>query len=133
MKKILFISFLGFIACSSPADERTTNRPAEWHGSWKAEWETPPESYPEVQDMEFYMTGIFQFTEDSLTKTVNGYPGCIFAIDTLSHTQSWYVSGDTLFLMNAAESAGMTYRIASKTNERIQLQLMEDIFVTLSK
>lgn len=133
MKNIFVISFLMFIACSSPAEEKTANRPSEWYGSWKAEWETPPESYPEVQDMEFYMTGIFDFTADSLTKTVNGYPGCIFAIDTLSHTQSWYISGDTLFLLNASESAGMTYRIASKSDERIRLQLMEDIFVTLSK
>ncbi len=133
MKKLFLIPLVAFIACNTTADEKTSNRPSEWHGSWQAEWETPPESYPEVQDMEFYMTGVFEFTEDSLTKTVNGYPGCIFAIDTLSHTQSWYVSGDTLYLMNASESAGMTYRIASKDNERIRLQLMEDIFVTLSK
>ena len=102
-------------------------------GSWNAEWETPPESYPEVKDMEFYMTGRFAFTEDSLTKTVNGYPGCIFAVDTLSHTQSWYVSGDTLFLMNGPDSPGMTYRMATNSDNRIRLQLMQDIFVTLTK
>lgn len=133
MKKLLFIPFIALIACASPSNEEQANRPAEWVGSWNAEWETPPESYPEVQDMEFYMTGVFAFTEDSLTKTVNGYPGCIFAVDTLSHTQSWHVSNDTLFLMNGPESAGMTYRVASKSDEQIRLQLMEDIFVTLSK
>ncbi|MEP1033976.1 hypothetical protein [Ekhidna sp.] len=133
MKKLYFIPLLVFVACVSPVDENKANRPSEWHGNWNAEWETPPESYPEVQDMEFYMTGLFAFTEDSLTKTVNGYPGCIFAIDTLSHTQSWHVSGDTLFLMNGPESTGMTYLVAAKSSERIRLQLMEDIFVTLSR
>lgn len=133
MKKIIFILFVSLFACSSPSDEQSSNRPTEWIGDWNAEWETPPESYPGVEDMEFYMTGVFAFSSDSLTKTVNGYPGCIFAIDTLSHTQSWYVSGDTLFLMNGPESAGMTYVVASKSDERIRLQLMEDIFVTLSK
>lgn len=79
------------------------------------------------------MDGSFVFTADSLTVTANGYPDCIFNIDTLSHTQSWYVSNDTLFLVNDPESPGMTYRVASKSEDRIRLQLMEDIFVTLSK
>ncbi|MEO9482790.1 MAG: hypothetical protein ABJG47_05065 [Ekhidna sp.] len=133
MKKLLIVPLLAFIACTSPSSENAIKRPSEWYGNWRAEWETPPESYPEVQDMEFYMTGVFAFTEDSLTKTVNGYPGCIFAVDTLSHAQTWYVSGDTLFLMNEPGSQGMTYRIASKSEDQIKLQLMDDIFVTLSK
>ncbi len=133
MKKIIFILSVSLFACNSSPDEKSSNRPTEWVGNWNAEWETPSESYPGVEDMEFYMTGVFEFSSDSLTKTVNGYPGCIFAIDTLSHTQSWYVSGDTLFLMNGPESAGMTYVVASKSDDRIRLQLMEDIFVTLSK
>lgn len=78
------------------------------------------------------MTGAFNITSDSLTVTANGYPGCIFNIDTLSHTQSWKVANDTLFLMNE-ETAGMTYRVVATYEDRIELQLMEDIFVTLSK
>ncbi len=133
MKKISFILIAALTACTSSSDEKEVNRPSELIGAWNAEWETPPESYPEVEDMEFYMTGRFTFTQDSLTKTVHGYPGCIFAIDTLSHAQTWHVSGDTLYLMNGPDSPGMTYLIASKSKERIKLQLMEDIFVTLSK
>ena len=83
--------------------------------------------------MEFYMDGSFVFTKDSLTVTANGYPDCIFNVDTLAHTQSWYVSSDTLFLVNDPGTPGMTYRVASKSEDRIQLQLMEDIFVTLTK
>jgi hypothetical protein len=133
MKKIFFIPFLFIVACASPSDEKSANRPGEWYGTWTAEWETPPESYPEIEDMEFYMDGSFVFTSDSLTVTANGYPECIFNVDTLSHTQSWYVSGDTLFLINDPESPGMTYQVASKSEDRIKLQLMEDIFVTLTK
>lgn len=132
MKKLFFIPLIVF-ACSTSGEEKSANRPSEWHGSWKAEWETPPESYPEVSDMEFYMNGSFVFTEDSLTVTANGYPECIFNVDTLSHTQSWYISNDTLFLVNEPNTPGMTYRVASKSSDRIRLQLMEDIFVTLTK
>ncbi|MEO9868980.1 hypothetical protein [Ekhidna sp.] len=130
MKKLFFIPFLLIVACTS---EKEYNRPSEWQGTWTAEWETPPESYPGVEDMEFYMDGNFNFTTDSLTVTANGYPDCIFNIDTLSHTQSWYVSNDTLFLLNEPDTPGMTYKIASKSENRIKLQLMEDIFVTLTK
>ena len=133
MKKLFVIPFLAFIACSSPSNEKDTNRSSEWNGTWTAEWETPPKSYPEMKDMEFYMTGRFAFTSDSLTKTVNGYPGCIFAVDTLSHTQAWHISGDTLFLINYPGTTGMTYQIVSKSADRIKLQLMEDIFITLSR
>ncbi|WP_421763846.1 hypothetical protein [Ekhidna sp.] len=133
MKKLLFILLAFVIACSTPSGEEDSKRPSDWKGTWKAEWETPPESYPGIEDMEFYMQGRFIFSDDSLTKVVYGYPGCIFAIDTLSHTQSWYVSNDTLFLLNNSAGTGMTYKVASKSQDRIRLQLMDDIFVTLSK
>ena len=120
------------VACSAPS-ENESKQPSEWHGNWKAEWETPPESYPGVEDMEFYMDGNFVFTSDSLTVTANGYPDCIFSVDTVSHSQLWYVSNDTLFLVNDPDIPGMTYRVASKSDDRIKLQLMEDIFVTLSR
>lgn len=133
MKKIFVLSIIVLNACTSGSENKTENRPNEWQGTWKAEWETPPESYPDMEDMEFYMDGSFVFEDDSLTVTANGYPDCIFNIDTLSHTQSWYVSNDTLFLVNNPDTPGMTYQIARKEENRIRLQLMEDIFVTLSK
>ncbi|MEM7297656.1 MAG: hypothetical protein AAF391_05255 [Bacteroidota bacterium] len=132
MKK-LFPIFCCLLVLSSCTSSTEAERPTEWMGEWKAEWETPPESYPGIEDMEFYMNGQFTFTDDSLTVTANGYPGCIFNIDTLSHRQSWKISGDTLFLLNDPELPGMTYQIKSFSENRIQLQLMEDIFVTLSK
>ncbi len=125
--------FVLVCACTSTCNEKTSNRPSDWVGSWKAEWETPPESYPEIVDMEFYMDGNFVFTKDSLTVIANGYPGCIFGVDTLSHTQSWYVSGDTLFLANDPESPGLTYRVTYREQGQIKLQFLDDIFVTLTK
>ena len=133
MKQYFFILAVLIFSCTPSNNEKTLNRPSEWIGLWKAEWETPPESYPELVDMEFYMDGHFVFTQDSLRVIANGYPDCIFGVDTLSHTQSWYVSGDTLFLMNDPQSPGITYRVAYKEENRIRLQFLEDIFVTLTK
>lgn len=135
VKNIYPLFFLLFIACTSGSTENESNKPNEWLGEWKAEWETPPESpsYAGIEDMEFYMDGMFTFTEDSLTVQNNGYPGCIFAVDTLKHTQLWSVSNDTLITFNDPQTPGMTYKITSSDTDRIQLQLMEDIFVTLTK
>lgn len=132
MKKFALILSLFLTYCSSPSDEQA-NRPEEWQGKWFAEWETSPDAYEGIFDMEFYMNGIFEFSDDSLTVTVNGYPGCIFGTDTLSHTQLWKIKSDTLFLMNDPKVPGMTYRIVGQDSDRIKLQLVEDIFVTLQR
>ncbi|MBC6409203.1 MAG: hypothetical protein GDA42_01910 [Ekhidna sp.] len=144
MKKIslLVITVVVLTSCSSPSNENdrpvtSTDSPdissAVWIGNWKAEWETPPDSYPDLKDMEFYMNGRFVFSKDSLTVINNGYPGCIFAADTLKHTQSWKVSNDTLVSYNDTSTPGMIYKVKSLSENGIELQLMEDIFVTLTK
>ncbi|MEM6736547.1 MAG: hypothetical protein AAGC64_09005 [Bacteroidota bacterium] len=132
MKKIYFLLIFIAISCVS---ESSPERPRAWVGEWTAEWKTPPESpsYRGIEDMEFYMDGKFIFTTDSLTVQNYGYPGCIFAIDTLKHTQSWKVSNDTLFSINDPKTPGITYKITSLSENKIELQLMEDIFVTLTK
>lgn len=128
---LLLLMIVSAFSCTTNINERP--RPLEWQGNWKAQWETLPESYPDIENMKFFMNGNFTFTADSLTVKANGFEGCIFNTDTLVHTQSWYVSNDTLFLVNDPELVGMTYKIKSKTKEKIELQLMEDIFVTLEK
>lgn len=132
MKKLFILLPIFLFSCSSSTEEKPA-RPEDWRGQWAAKWETPPESYPGVDDMDFTMNGNFLFTKDSLTVTAMGYPSCIFNVDTLSHTQTWYVSNDSLFLVNEPGSIGMTYKVLSKTSDKIQLQLMQDIFITLQK
>lgn len=128
----ILVLLLGAVACTSSSSEKPS-RPDEWLGTWKAEWETPPESYPGIVDMEFYMDGQFVFSEDSLIVSNNGYPGCIFAIDTLTHSQIWEVRNDTLFTLNEPDSPGMSYKVLTYSENQIQLRLLDDIFVTLSR
>lgn len=136
MKRLIApLAYFFLLACSQGTAENEANRPQEWMGEWKAEWDTPSESpaYAGIIDMEFYMDGKFIFTSDSLTVQNNGYPGCIFAVDTLKHTQLWKISNDTLFTYNDPNALGMTYKVKMIEESRIKLQLMDDIFVTLSK
>lgn len=136
MKPISLFFILILIISCSPGSEKP--RPSEWQGVWQAKWETPPESYPDIE-AEFTMNGMFTFEGDSLTVQVNGFDGCIFHSDTLVHTQSWYVQQDVsstdsaLVLFNDPEAPGMTYKVNSKSSNEIKLQLLDDIFITLTK
>ncbi len=126
---IIFISIFTFCTGSKEQNQRLD----EWIGRWNAEWKTPPASYPELRDMKFLMTGEFIFTTDSLTVINHGYPNCIFAVDTLEHTQTWAVSNDSLILYNKESIPGMVYKVESFSDNVINLKLMEDIFVTLTQ
>ncbi|MFY0688123.1 MAG: hypothetical protein JXQ90_13210 [Cyclobacteriaceae bacterium] len=110
--------------CSSP----------EIDGNWNAKWTTLPESFQGIPDIEsFEMNGNFIFNGDSITITAMGFPGCVFGIDTISHTQGWRISGDTLYLINREGQPGISYVIKEQQSNLIKLQLMDDIFVDLTK
>ncbi len=130
-----FILLAIFFSCSEDSQEKdATNVSSLMVGSWNAQWKTLPESFPEVKDMDFTMNGEFNFIkENTVAIKAYGYPGCIFSSDTLSHSLNWKILNDTLKLLNQGEKQGITYKIKSFEDSKIELQLMEDIFVTLTK
>lgn len=126
---LLFILWLS--ACGTTDKEKATGL---LDGQWTAQWDTDPASFPEVADASIYtMNGHFEFNGDQVTVTAYGFPGCIFSTDTLSHTLSWKLSGDTLSLVNEGDIYGMTYQVLSQKDNLVRLQLMEDITVTLTR
>lgn len=125
---LLLLTIL-LISCSNDKEESTEI----WNGKWIANWETLPESYPGITDVDFTMNGTFEFNDQEMTITANGYPGCIFNVDTITHSQLWKVSNDTLFLFNDPKVMSMTYKVDKLSEDSIRLQLMSDIFVTLTK
>lgn len=130
MKKIILTSTIALllVACNQENEGNMI-----WQGKWEAHWQTPPESYPGISDVDFTMNGFFEFKNDNVTVTAQGYPGCLFGVDTISHTQSWKVSNDSLFLFTDPEVMSITYKVNAISEDTIKLQLMEDIFVTLTK
>ena len=102
-------------------------------GYWKVIWETLPESYPGMEGMNFKTDGSMNFTGDSVTITINGFRNCIFNEDTLTNTTQWKISNDTLYLVNDDGEYGMSYIITSMRSSSIDLKLMDDIFLHLTK
>ncbi|MAJ51894.1 MAG: hypothetical protein CMB82_09810 [Flammeovirgaceae bacterium] len=127
MKKIIPLSFMLF-SLFSCKDE------VKLQGTWNAVWETSPESFGKIADIEsFTMNGKFIFLGDSITIIAHGYKGCVFGVDTIEHSQKWNIQNDTLYLVNETNLKGISYFIKSKNENSIELQLMEDIFIHLKK
>jgi hypothetical protein len=45
----------------------------------------------------------------------------------------WKKNGDTLNLVNSGEKYGIIYKILQLSEDKMKLQLMEDIHITLTK
>jgi hypothetical protein len=129
-KFVVFVLVLGLLnGCQNSIENET-----QLDGNWSAVWETLPESFQNVDNIEsFEMTGNFIFSGDSITIIANGFPGCVFGVDTIQHTQGCKISNDTLYLINENNVQGISYIIKSKTQSTLELQLMEDIFIHLKK
>ncbi len=117
------------IGCSE-RKEGSTNL----QGTWNAKWKTLPSSFGGISEItSFEMNGNFIFKDDSLTVIANGYPGCVFGVDTIQHTQLWDLTNDSLHLISENNIRGISYKIESMDDRTVELKLMEDIFLTLSR
>ncbi len=127
---IAYLLLLIAVACGT---DRSESDATALYGDWNAQWVTLPESFPGVEDVEFSMNGKISFDEDSVAIWAYGYEGCIFSEDTLRHSLEWRLSGDSLHFVNADDVSGMSYLIKSRSDTKIDLVLMGDIFLTLVK
>ncbi len=127
-KVISILVLLALVGCTSEVEKDQT-----FLGKWDAQWRTLPESFPGMEDMDFTMSGVIAFSPDSVAITAYGYEGCIFSEDTLRHALGWRTANDSLHLLNEKDVYGMSYKVLSRSESKIELQLMEDIFLTLTK
>lgn len=129
---LLFLLSVGllFTRCSQ------NNAGEDLIGKWEANWKTSKNAFPNVKNnVSFTMNGLMEFepNDQSVTITAYGYPGCIFSSDTLRHSQKWKVKSDTLELLNDGDIHGITYLIKKKSQDKIELVLMGDIMIELSR
>lgn len=131
MKKYFVVLTLVVATACSTSSEKDT-----WDGRWKAHWKIDRNApgYEGIpQDYAFEMNGHFEFVNDQVTISAFGYPKCIFQTDTSVHTQGWTVLKDTLQLVAPNGEKSLQYRILEQSDEKIRLQLVDDIFITLTK
>ena len=133
MRILLIGLFFWVILVSSCSREKTKEEILV--GSWKAYWETDPNSYPELKtEKKFTMDGFLEFTKDGqLSISAYGYPECIFSVDTIQHQLNWKIKNDTIHFISGNDPYGIPYKINEIENELVRLQLMDDITLTLFK
>ena len=132
MKRSILIFFIASIFLFSCTD----NKSSQLYGEWDVQWVTDPASYPDVDaSMNFTMNGKFTFDKNGkLTIDAYGYEYCIFGSDTLSHSLNWRLENDTLLsTFNDKDKHGISYQVSEISDNKVKLQMMEDIFLHLTK
>ena len=104
-------------------------------GDWNARWEAKPdESLPDLGGENLKMNGLVKFMEDGQVEIcAYGFDGCIFSSDTLRNILSWKLDDTVLRFIDEGDEHGLPYSIKKFTNSELQLTLLEDINLTLSR
>ncbi|MGL1889577.1 MAG: hypothetical protein OCD76_23890 [Reichenbachiella sp.] len=136
-KHYLLIILLGFsmAACTGTKENTTNEMDATMIGDWNVQWITSPdESMSTDEPINLTMNGKMLIKEDkTITIEAYGYQGCIFGTDTLIHTLNWEINGDTLNLKNLNDEFGIPYVIKDAAEGKVKLQLLDDVFLFLTK
>lgn len=132
---LLILVVLGTFGCTSDkASENKSNMSNVVIGDWDVQWITSPDKGMNTDSINLTMNGKMLIKNDNqITIEAYGYKGCIFGTDTLIHTLNWEVKGDTLNLKNPNDVFGIPYIIKESSDKKIKLQLLEDVFLFLTK
>lgn len=134
----IFIFSIILLSCNTNKEkqnENTTKSPSETIiGQWKARWEISGE---EVQDFPEYrkkMEGKMNFRDDGeVTITSFGFDECLIKTDTSVDVMRWKIDDGTLRIIDKKDVNGIPYSIQNFERNKIQLSLMDDIHLTLTR
>ena len=104
-------------------------------GKWDAHWETKPdENLPNLIGDNLKMNGVINFMADGKVEiSAYGFQGCIFSDDTLKNLLNWKIEDSVLRFIDVDDEHGLPYNITKFNNRELQLTLLEDINLTLSR
>lgn len=140
MKKIqlavlILVAFIITQACDS-TKEKTSEISKSLIGDWKVQWITYPDKGAPINDsINYTMNGEMNIKANGkITINAFGYKNCIFGTDTLIHTLNWDVPSDTVLnLTNDGDKYGIPYTIKELSEDKVKLQLVEDVYLFLTK
>lgn len=104
-------------------------------GAWNAHWTV--EDTDELSDLDsslLRMNGQLVFSPDGKVEiSAFGFDGCIFSEDTAKEVLDWKLDDLKLTLIDEGDDHGISYVITSLTNNEIDLVLLNDIHLKLSR
>ena len=127
---VLSIVMISFIGCDT-----NKSKEQEIIGEWNAHWETKAdESFSELKAENLHMEGIIKFNSNGKVEiSAFGYNGCIFSDDTLQNVLNWKIDDSVLRFIDNGDEHGLPYTITKFSDNELQLTLLEDINLTLSR
>lgn len=131
----LTVSLLSIIIFTLGGCSQDKNRSEVIVGEWRAFWETTPdESLPGLDGDNLKMNGVINFMDNGKVEiSAFGYDGCIFSDDTLKNILNWKLDDTVLRFIDQGDDHGLPYTINKFTEKEMQLTLLEDINLTLSR
>lgn len=140
MKKIQLTSFViaacMLLSACDASKEKTAKISDALVGDWKVQWITYPDKNAPVNDsINYTMNGQMNIKENGkITINAYGYKNCIFGTDTLIHTLNWEIPSDSILnLSNDGDKYGIPYIIRDLAENKVKLQLVEDVYLFLTK
>ncbi|MEP2023047.1 MAG: hypothetical protein ABJH98_15435 [Reichenbachiella sp.] len=132
---LILITGLAIYACSS-SKENASEVSKTLVGDWKVQWITyPDKNAPANDSINYTMNGEMNIKGDGkITINAYGYQNCIFGTDTLIHTLNWDLPSDSVLnLTNDGDKYGIPYSILDLSENKVKLQLVEDVYLFLTK
>lgn len=131
----ILIAVVLLSSCAGKKAEGENDDSINMVGKWNVQWVTTPDpNMPSDEGINYTMNGVFDIERSGkITISAYGYDNCIFGKDTLVHSLEWELLGDTLNVKNKGDEFGMPYKILQATEDKIKLQLVEDVYLFLSK
>lgn len=140
MKKIqLTLVLLGALITINSCDsskEKAAEISESLVGDWQVQWVTyPDKNAPANDSVNYTMNGKMGIQQNGkITISAFGYKNCIFGGDTLIHTLNWEVPSDTVLnLTNDGDKYGIPYSILELADNKVKLQLVDDVYLFLTK
>ncbi|PIB36909.1 hypothetical protein BFP72_16615 [Reichenbachiella sp. 5M10] len=136
---LLFFAWAAFFACEQKSKDSqnatVNNSPTNLIGQWDVQWVTyPDKNAPLDPNINLTMNGKMDLKKNGqITISAYGYDNCIFGKDTLIHSLTWEILGDTLNVKNQGDEFGMPYVILESSENKVKLQLVEDVFLFLTR
>lgn len=113
----------------------TENQKGFLVGEWQAKWHSNTTAFPHIENKNMLsMNGKLRFLEDGTVEILAyGFDGCVFMSDTMKNEMSWNLNGDTINLLVKNDDFGFPYHIQNRDENSIQMVLLEDINLELTK
>ena len=134
IRTILVTGFLSFLLLNVSCENQGKREEAALLGRWNALWETTMDDLGNIDSKNLRMHGLVQFNKNGKVEIeAFGHDGCVFSSDTLKNQLQWKLEGQTLRFIDEGDDSGLPYQNKSISDNKMELVLMDDIFLTLNR